>query len=318
VLYGKLRPNLGKVSQPPFAGVCSTDILPLLPGPTLDKSYLAHYLLQPSVVELATSRATGANLPRLSASALQAFQIPLPPLNEQRRIAAILDHADLIRARQAHVLEQLQSLPAALFESALSSGQIQYHRMGELIESLRIGLDRSAAEQDSSRAFTYLKMNSITRDGRLNMEASTRVDATNDEVSTYSAADGDLILNTRNSRELVGKSAVYRGAPVLFNNNLARIRFTADVVPDYVHQFLWSPDGRAQLDRRKSGTTNVFAMYAKDLNTILVPVVSHAAQREFATRVATVAIQIARVQRAIDLHDELCASLQSRAFRGEL
>ncbi len=87
VLFGKLRPNLGKICRPEFAGVCSTDILPIRPGKDLDRDYLAHYLSQPSMVNFATSRTSGANLPRLSPAVLEKFPIPLPPLPEQRRTA---------------------------------------------------------------------------------------------------------------------------------------------------------------------------------------------------------------------------------------
>src|SRR5699024_8927654 len=70
VLFGKLRPNLGKIACPEFAGVCSTDILPIRPGPRLDRGYLCHFLSQPAMVDLGASRATGANLPRLSPNVL--------------------------------------------------------------------------------------------------------------------------------------------------------------------------------------------------------------------------------------------------------
>jgi type I restriction enzyme S subunit len=47
VLYGKLRPYLAKVARPDFGGICSTDILPIMPGEQLDRDYLAHFLLRP-------------------------------------------------------------------------------------------------------------------------------------------------------------------------------------------------------------------------------------------------------------------------------
>ena len=93
VLYGKLRPYLGKIALPDFEGVCSTDILPVSPGPNLDRRYLAYFLRQPQMIEYANKLATGANLPRLSPKALAEFPIPLPPLAEQKRIAGILDQA---------------------------------------------------------------------------------------------------------------------------------------------------------------------------------------------------------------------------------
>src|SRR5579859_7462454 len=65
VLYGKLRPYLAKIACPDFSGICSTDILPILPGPKIDRRYFFHFLRQPSLVEYATSRAVGVNLPRV-------------------------------------------------------------------------------------------------------------------------------------------------------------------------------------------------------------------------------------------------------------
>lgn len=97
ILFGKLRPYLTKTARPDFKGICSTDIVPILPGPRVDRDYLFHFLRYPKTVEKAVLRCTGANLPRLSPRDLGAFEVPIPPLHEQRRIADILDRADAIR-----------------------------------------------------------------------------------------------------------------------------------------------------------------------------------------------------------------------------
>ncbi|WP_082682981.1 restriction endonuclease subunit S [Mycobacterium sp. GA-1285] len=115
LLYGKLRPNLGKIARPNESGVCSTDILPVLPGPELDRDFLFHYLNQPDIVAFAASRATGANLPRLSPKALENFVIPLPPLDEQRRIATILDQADALRAKRRQTLVEFDRLVSSIY-----------------------------------------------------------------------------------------------------------------------------------------------------------------------------------------------------------
>lgn len=123
VLYGKLRPYLAKIATPDFSGVCSTDILPIMPGARLDRSYLTHFLRQPSMVDYATSRSEGANLPRLSPKALAEFEIPLPPLDEQRRIAAILDQADALRRARNRATELLDNLSVSLFYEAFVLGE---------------------------------------------------------------------------------------------------------------------------------------------------------------------------------------------------
>ena len=115
LLYGKLRPYLAKIARPEFDGICSTDILPVLPGPNLDRSYLAWLLLSPHMVAQASSRATGASLPRLSPKALAELKIPLPPLPEQRWIAEILDKADALRAKHRIALALLDTLTQSIF-----------------------------------------------------------------------------------------------------------------------------------------------------------------------------------------------------------
>ena len=115
VLFGKLRPYLRKIVRPEFSGVCSTDIIPILPKEGVSRDYLFYFLRTPDIVDLATSRCAGANLPRLGPKQLASFQIPLPPLAEQKRIAAILDAADALRAKRREALAQLDTLLQSTF-----------------------------------------------------------------------------------------------------------------------------------------------------------------------------------------------------------
>jgi type I restriction enzyme S subunit len=104
-------------------------------------------------------------------------------------------------------------------------------------------------------------------------DSQLRGPASPEELENYSVHDGDVLFNTRNSRELVGKTAVYRGADqMLFNNNLMKLRFNPNTVsPDFFRLFLASRQGMSELESRKSGTTSVCAIYWKNLKTMLVP-----------------------------------------------
>ena len=115
VLFGKLRPYLRKVIRPTFSGVCSTDILPLQVCNKLDKNYLYQWLILPEVVDMAASRSSGVNLPRLSPSTLLEFEIPLPPLAEQKRIAALLDEADALCRKRREAITKLDKFLQSVF-----------------------------------------------------------------------------------------------------------------------------------------------------------------------------------------------------------
>ena len=137
LLYGKLRPYLAKICIPDREGCCSTDILPIRPSQKLDISYLKHVLLWKPYVDKANSLCSGANLPRISPSSLLGIQIPLPPLEEQRRIAAILDKAqDISRKSQLSC-----ALASSLIESEMirrfgRPGDSQAHsRLLSLVEA---------------------------------------------------------------------------------------------------------------------------------------------------------------------------------------
>ena len=117
VLYGKLRPYLAKVARPHFDGICSTDILPILPGERLDRDYLTHFLLRPESVSWAASHSTGANLPRLSPTSLALMRVPLPPVEEQRRIADLLDRAEALRVKRRAAFALSIALAGSLFDA---------------------------------------------------------------------------------------------------------------------------------------------------------------------------------------------------------
>jgi len=106
ILYGKLRPYLNKVALPNFDGVCTTEILPILVNEKLvDRGYFHALLLAPEFVKWASANVSGANLPRLAPERLAQYRLALPPLNEQKRTAALLDKADRLRRTRRYVQE---------------------------------------------------------------------------------------------------------------------------------------------------------------------------------------------------------------------
>ena len=170
-------------------------------------------------------------------------------------------------------------------------------KLGELVASKGTGLERKASLQSFDKDFPYLKMNNITNDNALDIGAMVSVDASSQEIEKYRLHKNDFLFNTRNSVELVGKSAVFEEDQlVLFNNNILRVKFISAVNAKYVNYFLTSASGKKQLNRVKSGTTNVAAIYYKDLQNIEILLPPLAEQQRI---VAKLDAAFAEIDRAI-------------------
>ncbi|WP_447471793.1 restriction endonuclease subunit S [Vibrio harveyi] len=116
VLYSKLRPYLNKVVLPDEQGLATTELVPMLPDPELlDRRYLVHYLRSKQFVSWISDQVAGAKMPRVSMKVFWDHEIPLPPLDEQKRIAAILDKADAIRQKRKQAIDLADEFLRSVF-----------------------------------------------------------------------------------------------------------------------------------------------------------------------------------------------------------
>ncbi|UJW79884.1 restriction endonuclease subunit S [Hydrogenophaga sp. SL48] len=325
MLYGKLRPYLAKIARPTFAGVCSTDILPIKPGPLLDRDYLSHFLRQPGMVDFANSRATGANLPRLSPRVLASFEILLPPLPEQRRIAAILDQADTLRTQRRAALAQLDSLTRSLFldmfgDPVTNPKGWPRFKLGDLVATgPQNGLYKPSTDYGSGTPI--LRIDAFYDGVVTKLNSLKRVRVSPEEATLFGLACDDIVINRVNSIEYLGKSAIIPPLPepTVFESNMMRFSVQRDRVdPGFVVQFLQTPYVKAQILSGSKNAVNQSSINQQDVKGFLINVPPLPLQQTFATRVQ--AIEALKVQHRAALAElnALFASLQQRAFAGTL
>ena len=155
-------------------------------------------------------------------------------------------------------------------------------------------------------------MNNISPTNRLFISEYTAVDASKEEVKKYTLNDGDFLFNTRNSVELVGKSAVVSGLDGwLFNNNILRVKFIEGINPDYINFFFGTSFGKRQLNLRKTGTINVAAIYYKDLKTIEIPILKEVEQLQIVKKLN--AAETEAISFTVNINDKIANLLKLRA-----
>ncbi|MFD0772673.1 restriction endonuclease subunit S [Streptomonospora algeriensis] len=325
VLFGRLRPYLAKIARPDFGGVCSTDILTITPGEFLDRDYLVHFLVRPEIVDLAASRTAGANLPRLSSQALMKFKVPLPPLDEQRRIATVLDKVDALRARRRQAIDLLDELVQSAFISMFDDPRgnpMGWERepLGDLMEhGPQNGVYKPARNYGSGTPIVRIDAfyDGVVRD----LGSLRRVDLDENEVERYGLSCGDVLINRVNSLEYLGKCALIPSLqePTVFESNMMRFRLDGGRVdPRYVTQFLQTNFAKSQILSSAKNAVNQSSINQNDVRGLMVNVPPLGLQQEFVARVNVIEGLKEKNRAHLSHLDELFASIQQRAFRGDL
>lgn len=282
---------------------------------------------------------TGTTRLKLTQAAMNRLPFPLAPLPEQKRIA---DKLDSVLVRVEACRDRLDRIPALLKRfrqsvlAAACSGRLSEDwrqggsfspsksRFENIVTESMTGLVRSTREQSSvaSGRKPYLKMNNIGEDWGYDDTELAYVECSSSEQERYCLLPGDWLFNTRNSAELVGKSCVWNGPPVVFNNNLLRVRFKKDVNPWFIEIWFRSPGGRKALAAVKSATTSISAIYQRSLMAIELDIPCIEEQHEIVRRVETLfafADRLeARCAAARKQAGQLTPALLAKAFRGEL
>ena len=262
---------------------------------------------------------------RVPADFFRAFEFRVPrSLPEQKRLAKILDKADGVRRKLQQSLrlsdDFLRSVFLDMFGDPVTNPKgWPEEPMSELMSDSKIGLVRASDQFGWDMPVPYVRMDALTRDGAFLPEKVQGTHATVTEVASYSLKPGDLLFNTRNSKELVGKVAIYPGPEgTTFNNNLMRIRFRKGIDPYVIWAQFQFPRVQRELEARKQGTTSVFAVYGKNLATLSFLVPPSDLQRNYRKVVDKVSTSRLKMMSLLAQSESAFSSLQQRAFRGEL
>lgn len=169
-------------------------------------------------------------------------------------------------------------------------------RFNDIANIVGTGMIRSGQEQYDEADYYYFKMNNIENfTGKCDFSNMTMVNASDDEYGKYKLEEGDFLFNTRNSAELVGKTAVVHNLPsdkILLNNNILKVLFFGNICPDYINYFFISRSGRRQLEQFITSTTNVAAIYQRQIITLAIPLPPVAEQIRIVEKINQILVQI--------------------------
>lgn len=266
---------------------------------------------------------TGVAQPQITRQSLSRLQIPLPPLADQKRIADILDKADALREQRREALAQLDTLLQSTFLDMF--GDPVTNPMGwEVVRLEDVATRITKGASPKWQGFDYQDNGVLfvtsenVRQGFIDISKPKYVSADfHTKLSGSQLRTGDLLINLVGAS--IGRSCVFTQYEGKANVNQAVgvVSINEPLFASYLLQLLQTNQGKTFLTGKivEAARANISL---KNLRGLMFPAPPRELQQRFAGIVKSIEQQKARMRSHLDELDTLFASLQSRAFGGEL
>ena len=300
VLYSKLRPNLNKVVLPPKDGFSTSELLPLRPDASvLNKDYLAAFLRSDSFVTWAVSKTAGAKMPRLGTKDLMNAEIPVPSIEQQKKIAEKFKKLEQLISLRKQQLAKLDELVKARFvemfgdpvSNPMGWKRVRFDSISENLDSKRVPVTESDRKDG---VYPYYGASGI-------------VDWINDYIF-----DEDILLVSED-----GANLLMRSTPIAFsvsgkswvNNHAHVVRFHDFATQKFIEVYFSLID----ISEYITGTAQPKLNQAK-LNTMLFCWPPPSLQKQFAAFVERVDQQKQTVQQSLEKLELMKKALMQEYF----
>jgi type I restriction enzyme, S subunit len=283
----------------------------------LNRNYLSWYLNTIGQNEI-QQKIKATSQPKLALFRIEEISIPLPPIGTQKRIAAILDQAEALRSLRRQSIGQLDALARSVFlemfgDPATNPNKLSIIKLGELTRITSGSTPSRTISENFIGSIPWVKTTEVC--GNLILETEEKIsELALKNSSCHIYPTGSIIV------ALYGQGKT-RGRAAILGIDAATNQACGVLLPHvkYNTQFLFwqlqlSYDRLRELGRG-GNQPNLNLGLLGDFYVLLPPL---ALQQEFADRIGAIEALKAQHRESLAKLDALFASLQHRAFRGEL
>ncbi|MGW0007336.1 restriction endonuclease subunit S [Nocardia grenadensis] len=291
----------------------------------IDANYLRHSLVM--ALGRMSKHLHGATMKHINRGEFLSEKIRLPEMSEQQRIAEVLDRVDALREKRRKSITLLDDLAQSIFldmfgdpvknERGWPSGTVS-----DIVSEFQSGKSLAQASDDSESSIRILKISAVTS-GIFAESESKPAPADYIPPAAHFVKNGDLLFSRANTAELIGATAIVETglSNLVLPDKLWRFHWKDKTAtnPQFVNFLFRQPSFREQISRAATGSSgsmkNISQSKVMALRTAIPPA---DLQFNFGARVSQVSQQRSAAVHHLQHLDALFASIQSRAFRGEL
>ncbi|ACK48656.1 restriction modification system DNA specificity domain protein [Shewanella baltica OS223] len=324
VLISTVRPNLNGIAVVPKeldGATASTGFCVLRANEEkLDSTYLRYWVESTTFVSDMVNKSTGASYPAVSDKIINDSELPLPPLETQKQIAAVLEKADQLR-KDCKLLEQelnslAQSVFIEMFGDPVTNPKGWKTQMLGSISKVQLGKMLSSASKIGINSKKYLR-NANVKWRNIEIHDLLEMDFTDKEIEKFQLITGDLLVCEGGE---IGRCAIWIGQveDCYYQKALHRVRLNPDLATaEYIQEyFFWM----AKLGGLISSTNEVTFKHltAEKMNKLVVPLPPIETQRKFKTIYSSIQSELEHNAKQMAQTEMVFQSLMQKAFNDEL
>ncbi len=285
--------------------------------------YLFFFLKTVDFYQLASK----TTLPSIRKSTIESLKIPLPPIAEQKRIAAILDKADAVRRKRREAIRLTEELLRSVFldmfgDPVTNPMGWDVVSMSEVISNIQAGQSLKGEEREKKEGeLGVLKVSAVTS-GYFQENEYKVVDSFDIKKKVVIPKKGDLLFSRANTRELVAATCIVErdARDVFLPDKLWRIDVNENrATSEYLKFLLTDPEYRSLLTRKATGTSgSMLNISQTKLLEMNLPLPELNRQRKFSKFFWLITKGKSLITDTIQESEDLFNSLLQRAFTGNL
>ena len=300
----------------------STDCLVICSkNPDIYNEYLYYYLL--NSIHILENGFRGAGLKHISKKYIEDIEINyIPDVNIQKKIINIINKSKILinkRKEQIEVLDELvKSKFIEMFGDPVSNPKgWEKGKIADIIIKTQYGTSNKANEENGQ--FKILRMGNITYNGQFDFSDMKYIDLTEDEQKKYLVYKGEVLFNRTNSKELVGKTAVYKeNKPMAYAGYLVKAipneRATGEFIAAYMNT-KYVKSKLLNMAKNIVGMANINAEEFKKIDIYIPPI---ELQNEYIKFIKQVDKLKFEMEKSLKELEDNFNSLMQKAFKGEL
>lgn len=254
----------------------------------------------------------------LSLGQLKDFPIIIPPIPEQSRIVEELALLSNIIEKKRQQLSELDNLAQSIFydmfgDPVTNEKGWEVKTIGDIVLSVNYGTSSPASEDGK---YKYLRMNNLTYSGFLDLKDLKTITIGEKEYEKYVVRKGDILFNRTNSKDLVGKTALFDlDEEMIIAGYIIRVRTNSQMVlPIYVVKHMNTPYIKQYLANLCKGAVNQANINTKELQKIPICIPPLSLQQLFAQKIEAIQKQKELIKQSIAETEELFNSRMDYYF----